>query len=41
MENQGGKIKRWTAKRKVALFSDILRGKASIQEAVVIEVMEW
>ena len=33
MEGQGGEIKRWTAKRKVALVLSILRGETSVQEA--------
>ena len=47
MENQGGEIKRWTAKRKAALVLSILRGKTYIQEAsrkhglTVAEVEDW
>ncbi|RLD95182.1 MAG: transposase, partial [Aquificota bacterium] len=47
MENQGGEIKRWTAKRKAALVLSILRGETSIQEAArkqgltVAEVEDW
>jgi len=33
MENQGGKIRRWTAKRKAALVLSILKGETSIREA--------
>ena len=47
MENQGGEVKRWTAKRKAALVLSILRGETSIQEAArkhgltVAEVEDW
>jgi len=47
MENQGGEIKRWTAKRKAALVLSILRGETSVQEAArkhgltVAEVEDW
>ena len=47
MENQGGEIKRWTAKRKAAPVLSILRGETSIQEAArkqgltVAEVEDW
>jgi len=47
MENQGGEIKRWTAKRKAALVLSILRGETSIQEAArkhgltVAEIEDW
>ncbi len=46
MESQGGKIKRWTDKRKASFALSILRGKAAQEAArkhglTVAEVEDW